>query len=38
MHETLAQVISLARDMWRYRWWGLLGAWIIAVIGWGVVS
>ena len=38
MHETLAQVISSARDMWRYRWWGLLAAWIIAVIGWAVVS
>lgn len=37
MDEILAQVISQARGAWRFRWYALLVAWIVAVGGWIVV-
>lgn len=33
MEELLNQVISIARSMWRFRWLGLIVAWIAAAIG-----
>ncbi|WP_374515922.1 XrtA system polysaccharide chain length determinant [Niveibacterium sp.] len=32
MEELLASAIAHARGMWRYRWWGLLAAWIGGVV------
>ncbi|WP_029000187.1 XrtA system polysaccharide chain length determinant [Azohydromonas australica] len=36
MEELLEQLSGIARGMWRFRWHGLIVAWIVAVIG-GVV-
>lgn len=36
MEEILSRVVGVLRSMLRYRWWGLLAAWIVA-IGAGVV-
>lgn len=33
MNELLAQITSIARGMWRFRWPGVLVAWIVAGIG-----
>jgi len=34
MYETLQQILSYLRSMWRYRWYALLVSWIIVVVGW----
>jgi polysaccharide chain length determinant protein (PEP-CTERM system associated) len=34
MQELLQQILDHARGMWRFRHWGLLTAWAVAVIGW----
>ncbi|MFN3983884.1 MAG: XrtA system polysaccharide chain length determinant [Rhodocyclaceae bacterium] len=31
MEEIISKVLGLIRGMWRYRWWGLLTAWIVAI-------
>lgn len=36
MEEIISKVISMLQGMWRYRWWGLLTAWIVAIAA-GVV-
>lgn len=33
MEELLAQLNAYLRGMWRYRWWGLVLAWLIATAG-----
>lgn len=33
MEELLTQITGYLRGMWRYRWWGLGLAWIVAVTG-----
>ena len=33
MTELLAQITSIARGMWRFRWPGVLVAWVVAVVG-----
>ena len=33
MDELLIQVTSIVRSMWRYRWLGLIVAWVVAAIG-----
>ena len=33
MEELLAQINAYLRGMWRYRWWGLAVAWIVAAGG-----
>lgn len=38
MHELLAQLRSAARGMWKYRWVGLLVAWLVAIAGIAFVS
>jgi polysaccharide chain length determinant protein (PEP-CTERM system associated) len=38
MQETIENVLALVRGGVRFRWWGLLCAWIMAVAGWAVVS
>jgi protein tyrosine kinase modulator len=37
MHELFMQLITYAQGMWRYRWYALLVAWILAMAGWGWV-
>src|SRR3954447_6620185 len=34
MQDLVAQVLSLLRGAWRYRWIGVTVAWAIAVAGW----
>lgn len=33
MEELIAQVVSIARGMWRFRWVGLVVAWLVGVVG-----
>ena len=33
MEELIAQVTSIARGMWRFRWAGLIVAWVVGVVG-----
>lgn len=37
MRDQLLQLLTYARGMWRYRWYGLILTWCISIIGWGVV-
>ena len=37
MHEILAKMISYLRAMWLLRWYAVIAAWLIALIGWGWV-
>lgn len=37
MEELLSQIVSYARGMWRYRWWGLALAWLVTIVGCVVV-
>lgn len=37
MNEILAQLLTNIRGAWRFHWIAALTAWVIAVIGWGVV-
>lgn len=34
MQEVIAQVLSMLRGAWRYRWLGVAVAWVIAIGGW----
>lgn len=34
LHDLLLQLLTYAHGMWRYRWYALLVAWIVAVPGW----
>lgn len=33
MEELISQLTSLARGMWRFRWPGLVAAWVVGIIG-----
>ena len=33
MQELLTQILSTARGMWRFRWTGLIVAWVVAIVG-----
>ncbi|MFN7725231.1 MAG: XrtA system polysaccharide chain length determinant [Rubrivivax sp.] len=37
MQELLQQIVGTVRGMWRFRWYGLLVAWIVAILGTVVV-
>jgi polysaccharide chain length determinant protein (PEP-CTERM system associated) len=37
MHEILEQLQEQLRSAWRYRWWALITAWVVAAIGWTAV-
>ena len=37
MRDQLIKLLTYARGMWRYRWYGLLFTWVISIIGWGVI-
>lgn len=34
MHELVDQLLSHLRATWRYRWYAVLAAWIVAIAGW----
>jgi polysaccharide chain length determinant protein (PEP-CTERM system associated) len=38
MHEFFAQVVSIVRSSWRYRWLALAAAWAVSITGWAVVT
>jgi polysaccharide chain length determinant protein (PEP-CTERM system associated) len=33
MEEVIAQIVSIARGMWRFRWAGLVVAWVVGAVG-----
>lgn len=37
MDEIIRQVMGFARGMWRFRWYGLIASWVVAIIGVAVV-
>ncbi|MES2960123.1 MAG: XrtA system polysaccharide chain length determinant [Pseudomonadota bacterium] len=37
MEELISQISAAARGMWKYRWQGLVAAWVVAIIGVAVV-
>src|SRR5579862_1800127 len=37
MNTFVQDVLEEVRGAWRFRWWGLLAAWIVGVIGWFIV-
>jgi protein tyrosine kinase modulator len=37
MHEVFDQVLSYLKASWRYRWYAMILAWSISMIGWAVV-
>ena len=34
MQEVITQILSMLRGAWRYRWLGVVVAWVIAIGGW----
>jgi polysaccharide chain length determinant protein (PEP-CTERM system associated) len=37
MHEIIAQLSGYLRSMWRHRWYALATAWLVSLIGWGLI-
>lgn len=37
MRDQLLQLLTYARGMWRYRWYGLILTWVISIAGWAFV-
>ena len=37
MQEAITQAIIIARNIWRFRWYAMLVAWIVGLIGWAIV-
>ncbi|MGD8629321.1 MAG: GNVR domain-containing protein [Gammaproteobacteria bacterium] len=37
MRELYEQLLTYARGVWRYRWFMMLVAWLISIVGWGIV-
>ncbi len=35
--ELARQLLDEVRGAWRFRWWGLIAAWTVCVLGWIVV-
>lgn len=38
MQETLEKILFYARSIWRYRWYAMVAAWLIILLGWVVIS
>jgi polysaccharide chain length determinant protein (PEP-CTERM system associated) len=34
MQELLAQILTQARNAWRFRWYAVACAWVVAILGW----
>lgn len=37
MQELIQQVLTEIRSAWRFRWWAMVTAWIICIVGWSAV-
>ncbi len=37
MEELINQISTFAKGAWKHRWWGLLAAWVVAIVGSAVV-
>lgn len=37
MQDVLVQLFAALAGVWRFRWAGLLAAWVLAIVGWGFV-
>ena len=37
MRELYELFLTYARGIWRYRWFMMLVAWLVSIVGWGVV-
>ena len=37
MRDLYEQLLTYIRGIWRYRWFMMLMAWLICIVGWGVV-
>ena len=37
MRELYEQFLTYVRGIWRYRWFMMLVAWLVSIVGWGVV-
>ena len=37
MRELYEQFLTYVRGIWRYRWFMMLAAWLVSIVGWGVV-
>lgn len=38
MQEAFETTLRLLADCWRFRWWGVLTTWVVAIVGWTVVA
>jgi len=38
MEQIIGQILTILRGAWRYRWWGVLVAWLVATVGWVAVQ
>ncbi len=37
MSDLIQQIVTILRAMWKYRWFGLVAAWVVGVVGAGIV-
>lgn len=37
MRELYEQILTYIKGIWRYRWLMMLAAWLVSIVGWGVV-
>jgi len=37
MQEFITQAVIIARNIWRFRWYAMLIAWVACIIGWAIV-
>ena len=37
MRELYEQLLIYVKGIWRYRWFMMLVAWLVSIVGWGVV-
>lgn len=37
MRDLFEQILTYVRGIWRYRWFMMLVAWLVSIMGWGVV-
>jgi polysaccharide chain length determinant protein (PEP-CTERM system associated) len=38
MEQLISQILSTAKGIWKYRWYSLLVAWVVAIVGFGVIT
>ena len=37
MHEFYELLVTYARGIWRHRWYMILLAWVVSIVGWGII-